>query len=75
LQKEKDDQNLYIHQAKWAHWKMIVTVKLKNIDLWVMDYRNNPNDMAQIMQLRSHVDIIYDYDGIYKELMCSKKKP
>ena len=41
-----------------------------------MDYdlkRNGPDDMAQILQLKSTVDIIYDYDGIYKELLCSKK--
>jgi hypothetical protein len=41
-----DDGKLYIHKEQYAHWKLIVTVKLKNIDLWVMDYRVRPDEKA-----------------------------
>ena len=66
-----EESKLYICKEKHARSSMKVNVKLMNIDLWVMDYRNKPEDLAQILQLKSTVDIIYEYDGIYKELSCS----
>jgi hypothetical protein len=54
---------------------MIVTLKLKNIELWVMDYKGEPNNKAQILQLKFMSDIVYDNDGFGKQLFCSKNDP
>lgn len=78
LQVEKEvfrDDVLFIHKEKFFKSKMIVTLKLKNIELWVMDYKGEPNSKAQILQLKFMSDIVYDNDGFGKQLFCSIKAP
>ena len=51
---------------------MIVTLKLKNIELWVMDFKGDPHSKAQILQLKFMSDIVYDNDCFGKTISCSK---
>ena len=54
---------------------MIVTLKLKDIELWVMDFKGDPYSKAQILQLKFMSDIVYDNDCFGKTISCSKTPP
>jgi len=41
---------------------MSVKVKLKNMELWIADYNNEPEKKAQILQLKFMADLFYDSD-------------
>lgn len=70
-----EDDDLYIHKESFFKSKMIVTLKLKNIELWVMDFKGEPQEKAQILQLKFMSDIVYDTDYFGKYLHCSKTPP
>ena len=44
-----DDDELYIHKESFFKSKMIVTLKLKDIELWVMDFKGDSYSKAQIL--------------------------
>tara|TARA_B110000285_G_C14884693_1_gene495603 strand:+ start:49 stop:201 length:153 start_codon:yes stop_codon:yes gene_type:complete len=48
--------------VKETYWRyvMSVKVKLKNMELWIADYNNEPEKKAQILQLKFMSDLFYD---------------
>jgi len=40
------------------------------MDLWITDYQNDPDSIAQILQLEFESDFFYNADSLSKELIC-----
>jgi len=63
-----------IKSHKYIQSVMSIKVKLKNMDLWIFDYEEDPDQIAQILQLSFESDFFYDTDAFYKELECAKRE-
>ena len=50
---------------------MNVNVKLMNMELWVTDYENQPQELAQILQLEFQSDLFYESEQFGKDISCS----
>ena len=67
------EKELYF--VKETYWRSVmnVKVKLKNMELWITDYNNEPKKKAQILQLKFMSDLFYDCDQFGKEIQCSQQ--
>lgn len=67
------DKKLYF--VKETYWRSVmnVKVKLKNMELWITDYNDEPEKKAQILQLKFMSDLFYDCDQFGKEIQCSQQ--
>ena len=50
---------------------MNVNVKLMNMELWVTDYEDQPQELAQILQLEFQSDLFYESEQFGKDISCS----
>jgi hypothetical protein len=66
-------KKLYFVKETYWRYVMSVKVKLKNMELWITDYNNEPEKKAQILQLKFMSDLFYDSDQFGKEIRCSKQ--
>ena len=54
---------------------MNLRVKLQNMELWIMDYKQKDHERAQILQLKFVADLTYNKNNFYSILKCSQKNP
>lgn len=72
---KKDKKNLYFIKETFFKSVMDIKVKLKNMEMWIIDYNDEPEDRANILQLKFMAEYFYDYSQFGKDMTCSRVSP
>lgn len=71
---QKEGNLYFVKQAFWRDIKNI-KVKLQNMELWILDYKERDDEKAQILQLKFMSDLFYEQDSFGKNMSCSQRSP
>lgn len=54
---------------------MKAQVKLKNMEMWIIDYNDQPDEKANILQLKFITELEYNLNSFSKQITCTSLPP